>query len=250
MYLTLKSYIIGVDYMKIFHILLTGLSATIVALSINRLTPITQQYLQPFDYLRLMDFLAMIPIPLASVLLYYFLKENIMKNGKAARTTHLAVFNLLLITGIYLFAAGSGTHEVTNYMNIRFCDSGESATPICRIIAYNDDEFSHYVYYAGFILLNVALMGFEYFHPRSNTISRRDVFGISANSLIIGLGIFANLAFEEIGIDLYIFGAVMLLALWLLFKGKHKPAHLPVTMYFAISYTLGVVGTLIYGTLI
>src|SRR3989344_5129113 len=246
MYLTLKSYIIGVDYMKIFHILLTGLSATIVALSINRLTPITQQYLQPYDYLRVMDFLAMIPIPLASSLLYFLLKENIIAHGRAARVAYAGVLNLLLITGIYLFAAGSGTHEVTNYLNIRFCDSGGSATPICRIIVYNDDEFSHYVYYAGFILLNVALMGFEYFHPRSNTISRRDVFGISANSLIIGLGIFANLAFEEIGIDLYIFGAVMLLALWLLFKGKHKPAHLPVTMYFAISYTLGVVGTLVY----
>src|SRR3989344_1736881 len=247
MYLTLKSYIIGVDYMKIFHILLTGLSATIVALSINRLTPITQQYLQPFDYLRLMDFLAMIPIPLASVLLYYFLKENIMKNGKAARITHLAVFNLLLITGIYLFAAGSGTHEVTNYLNIRFCDSGESATTICRIIAYNDDEFSHYVYYAGFILLNIALMAYEYSYPRIKRIRGIDIAGIFANSFIIGLGIFANLAFEEIGIDLYIFGAVMLLAIWLLFKGKQPATYLPATMYFAMSYALGVTGTLVYG---
>ena len=226
--------------MKRFHLILIGLSSSIVILSLNRLTPITQTYLQPFEFLRLMDVLAMIPIPLSSVLLYVLLKEQITKS------THV-LYTLILITGIYLFAAGSGDHEVTNYLNIRFCDSGKSTTAICNSIAYNDDEFSHYVYYAGFILLNIALMAYEYSYPRIKPIRGIDIAGIFANSFIIGLGIFANLAFEEIGIDLYIFGAVMLLAIWLLFKGKQPATYLPATMYFAMSYALGVTGTLVYG---
>lgn len=224
--------------MKRVHLILTGLTLSIILLSVNRLTMATQAYMQPFEFLRFMDFFAMIPIPLISVLLYVLLKEQITKS------THIG-YTLILITGIYLFAAGSGDHEVTNYLNMRFCDSGKTTTPICRIISYNDDEFSHYVYYAGFILLNIGLMLYEYTYPRLKRITGKDIAGIAANSFLIGLGIFANLAFEDIGIDLYIFGAVMILSLYLLYKGKQPATHLPVTMYFAIAYTLGVTATLL-----
>lgn len=223
--------------MKRIHLILTGLTLSIILLSVNRLTMATQAYMQPFEFLRFMDFFAMIPIPLMSVLLYVLLKEHITKS------THIG-YTLILITGIYLFAAGSGDHEVTNYLNMRFCESGKTTTPICRIISYNDDEFSHYVYYAGFILLNIGLMLYEYTYPRAKHMTGKDIAAVAANSFMIGLGIFANLAFEDIGIDLYIFGSVMFLSLCLLYKGKQPPAHLPVTMYFAIAYTLGVTATL------
>ncbi len=195
-----------------------------------------------------MDFLAMIPIPLASVLLYYLLKIEIIKYGKFAGAKLFLGLELLLLTGIYLCAAGSGDHEVTNYLNTRFCAGGKAQSMICQAIIYNDDEFSHYIYYAGFIFMNIALMFIEYKSPRLKPIAKKDIYYIGINSFFIALGIFANLAFEEIGIDLWVFGVVMVLSLGLLFKGNNKPKTLPITIYFAISYTLGVLATFIYKT--
>lgn len=231
---------------KRIHYILTGLSLSILLLSINRLTPLTSSYLQPYDFLRWLDFNAMLPIPLFSILLYYLLKREVIGDSLFQKTGKYVILMLILITGIYLFAAGSGDHEVTNYLNSRFCDAGKVQTPICNIIAYNDDEFSHYVYYIGFILLNVALMFFEYFVPRKKTVSRRDLNFVGANALFIALGIFANLAFEEIGLDLYFFGAVMLLSMYLLYLRKWKFATQPVLFYFFISYSVGVLGTILY----
>ncbi len=232
--------------MKRVHLILTGLTLTIIALSINRLTPITQSFLQPFEYLRIMDFIAMIPIPLISVLLYYLLKREIVYESPFTKTTLFLVLNLLLISGVYFFAAGSGDHEVTNYLHFKFCDEKVANTKLCQIIIYNDDQFSHIIYYIGFILLNLALIGMEFNLPRREEISKRDLVLISINSLFIALGIFANLAFEEARLDLIFFGSMMLLTLYLLFFGKKKYTTLPVIFYFAVSYTVGVVSTIFY----
>ena len=46
--------------MKKVHWTLTGLSLTIVLLSLNRLTSFTAGYLQPYEFLRWVDFNAML----------------------------------------------------------------------------------------------------------------------------------------------------------------------------------------------
>src|SRR5918911_2238069 len=232
--------------MKRTHWTLTGLSFTIVLLSLNRLTSFTAVYLQPYEFLRWVDFNAMLPIPLFSVVLYYLLKRQITYDSPFRNTSRYVLLMVLFISGVYLFGAGSGDHEVTNYLNARFCEGGGAESTLCNIIGYNDDEFSHYVYYLGFILLKVSLIFMEYSMPRRQQASRKDLFFILLNSLLIGLGIFANLAFEEIGLDLVFFGSVLLLALALLWFGKRSIYELPVIFYFAASYSLGVIGTLLY----
>lgn len=232
--------------MKRIHSILTGLSLTIIALSINRLTDLTQTHLQPYDYLRWLDFNAMLPIPLVSIILYYLLKREIVYDHSFLKTTQYTILSIVLISGIYLFGAGSGDHELTNYLNFRFCQSGTVQSPICNIIRYNDDVFSHYIYYVGFILMNVSLMLIEYKLPRKSKVSNRDLFFLSLNGLCIALGVFANLAFEEIGIDLLVFASVMVLSLLLLFYRGNRTRNLPVTYYFAFSYTVGVFSTGLY----
>ncbi|MBI2011964.1 hypothetical protein HYS91_04300 [Candidatus Daviesbacteria bacterium] len=235
--------------MRKIHLILTGLSLTILLLSINRLTNLTQSYLQPYDFLRWLDFNAMIPIPLISVILYYLLKKEIVYDSPFRKTAKYTFLMVLLISGIYFFAAGSGDHEVTNYLNTRFCDNGAINTPACKIIGYNDDEFSHLIYYIGFVLMNVALIFIEYNYPRKILAKTKDLFFIFLNGLFIALGIFANLAFEEIGLDLLFFGSVMVLTHYVLFIKKRKVKQLPVTFYFSISYTIGVMGTILYKSL-
>jgi len=231
--------------MKKIHLLLTGLSLVILLLSINRLTSFTLFYLQPYDFLRWLDFNAMIPIPLLSILLYYFLLREVTYESSFKKTKLYVFLFALFITGVYLFGASSGNHEVTNYLNTRFCERGTIDSPLCNIISYNDDEFSHIIYYLGFVFMNVVLLLMEYNMPRKIGMVKRDYIFISLNALFIGLGIFANLAFEEIGIDLYVFGFLMALSLYLLYS-KKIVSKLPLTYYFAVSYTIGVLGTGVY----
>jgi len=231
--------------MKRVHLLLTGLSITILLLSFNRLTSFTLSYLQPYDFLRWLDFNAMIPIPLLSIIIYYLLLREVTYESKFKKTKLYIFLFLLFITGVYLFGVSSGNHEVTNYLNTRFCERGTIDSPLCNIIAYNDDEFSHIVYYLGFVFMNMVLLLMEYNMPRKKGMIRKDYIFVSANALFIGLGIFANLAFEEIGIDLYVFGFLMALSLYLLYSKKIVSKFL-LTYYFAVSYTVGVVGTGVY----
>lgn len=232
--------------MKRVHLILTGLSATIILLSLNRLTHFTQGHLQPYDFLRWLDFNAMLPIPLLSILLYYLLRREVIYQHSFLKTRLFVFFSLLFISGVYFFGAGSGDHEITNYLNFRFCDSGKVNSSLCKIISYNDDEFSHIIYYIGFISMNASLMLTEYFLPRKKTVSRKDLFLVGINSLFIALGIFANLAFEEARLDLIFFSSVMILSLYLLFFAKRKYNQLPITFYFAVSYTVGIASTLVY----
>ena len=231
--------------MKKVHLLLTGLSLVILLLSLNRLTSFTLSYLQPYEFLRWLDFNAMIPIPLLSIILYYLLLREVTYESKFKKTKSYVFLFLLFITGVYLFGASSGNHEVTNYLNTRFCERGTVDSPLCNIIAYNDDEFSHIVYYLGFVFMNMVLLFMEYNMPRQKGMIKKDYIYISANAIFIGLGIFANLAFEEIGIDLYVFGFLMALSLYLLYS-KKIVSKFPITYYFAMSYSIGVVGTSIY----
>jgi hypothetical protein len=93
--------------MRKIHVLLTGLSLVIVALSVNRLSGLTENRLEPHGFLRWLDFNAMLPIPIASVVLYYLLKKDIEVSGEAPTTRLLRVLNVGFLVGIYLLGASS-----------------------------------------------------------------------------------------------------------------------------------------------
>lgn len=232
--------------MKRIHLIFTGLTSVIILLSLNRLTPWTSGYLQPYEFLRFLDFNAMIPIPLLTVLLYYLILREVTRDHPFTKTKLYMWLFLAFITGVYLFGASSGTHEVTNYLNTRFCDRGRVTTQLCQIIAYNDDEFSHYVYYSGLVLMNVVLLLTQYHIAFKTPMKSRDVAGITANALFIALGIFANLAFEEIGIDLWVFTFLAILSLYLWYSRRKLIKSYPIILYSGIAYTVGVVSTSLY----
>ena len=68
---------------------------------------------------------------------------------------------------------------------------------------------------------------------------RGDKVGIVINSLFIALGIFANLAFEPIGLDLYIVALLAVVSIGLLWRKGQQPLFL----YYGVAYTLGLVAT-------
>lgn len=226
--------------MKRIHTLLAIQSVVAIFVSINRLSSLALGYVAENEFLRWVDLNNMLVLPLISLIAFYFLKKTIeydspQREGKV----HFAI-NLTFIIGIYLLATGYGNHEVTNYLHQRFCLE-DSSSDLCRIVIFNDDEFSHWVFFAGFILMNAALLFLQNLFPHREAISNTDIALLIVNSLFLGAGIFANLGFEEISLDLYVVMSLAFLSVYLLWKkGKQ-----PLFIYYTSANWLGLIASFI-----
>jgi hypothetical protein len=225
--------------MKRIHILLGIQSFIGILVSINRLGPWTLGYVLPNQFLRWVD-LNNILLSLASLVALYLLKKTIEYDSPAREgRSHLA-WNLVFIVGVYLTAASYGDHEVTNYLHQRFCAS-DITSDLCRIIIFNDDAFSHWVFFTGFVMVNAAILFLQNIFPYQENISKSDIVLLALNALFLGMAILANLGFEEIGLDLYVVALLALISTYLLWKRGRQPMFI----YYAIAYWLGLVGSLI-----
>lgn len=223
------------------HLLLAAQSVVVVLVSINRLTSLTLNYVAPNEFLRWVDLLNMLVLPLISLVAFYLLKKQLEYASPALNSRRHLLLSVVFIVGIYLLGASYGHHEVTNYLHARFCPDGEQ-NALCQIVIFNDDEFAHWVFFTGFVLVNAALLLLQVLFPHPEPLTTRDKGFIAINGLFIGAGIFANLAFEVIGLDLYVVALLALLAVWL----WRKCGAQPLILYYTIAYVLGLVATGIY----
>ncbi|HEX6268653.1 MAG TPA: hypothetical protein VFZ43_00325 [Anaerolineales bacterium] len=224
--------------MKRIHLLLAIQSVVAILVSINRLGTWTLGYVLPNEFLRWVDFNNMLVLPLISLVAFYLLKKTIEYDSPAREgRLHLAL-NLVFIIGLYLLGASYGNHEITNYLHIRFC-LDDPNSDLCRIVIFNDDEFSHWVFFTGFVMVNAALLLLQNVFPYRGKLTRTDISLLSFNALFLGAGILANLGFEEIGLDLYIIAFLAVLSAYLLWRrGKQ-----PLFIYYTTAYWLGLVAS-------
>lgn len=227
--------------MAILHGLLAVQSLVIIFGSINRLTSLTTGYVAGNEFLRWVDLLNMLVIPLVSVIASYLLKRHVERMGAdSARGWQKALLTVVFIAGIYWLGASYGTHEVTNYLHTRFCETPDALPGnLCAIIIYNDDEFSHFVFFAAFVMINAVLLFVQVLHPFAGAQTRRDRILLTVNALFIALGIFANLAFEQIGLDLYVVVLLAALSLWFLWRRGGQP----LVYYYSVAYVVGLIMT-------
>lgn len=226
--------------MKRIHILLGVQSVLAVLVSINRLGPWTLGFVLPNEFLRWVDLNNMLVLPLVSLVALYLLKKTIEYGSPAREGRAHMVWNLVFITGLYLTAASYGNHEVTNYLHQRFCET-DTTSDLCRIVIFNDDEFSHWVFFAGFVMVNMAILFLQQIFPHKGEISSTDSILLSLNALFLGAGVFANLGFEEVGLDLYVVGGLAVLSAYLLRRHGRQPMFI----YYTAAYWLGLAGSLI-----
>jgi hypothetical protein len=215
------------------HWLLAGQSLLVILLSVNRLSSLTQGYALPHEGLRWVDLTNMLVWPLASTALSYGVLRWI-ERGRTSVWWH----GLLLLVSVYLLAAGYGNHEVTNYLHQRFCpDAGPALDArLCDVVIYNDDDFSHLVFFAGFIGVNLALLLAQAAHPRQGAMGSRHWLLLAANAFFVAVAVFANLAFEATGLDLPVVILVALLAAWLLWRAHRAGRSVPVVAYTLMAY--------------
>lgn len=223
------------------HTLLAVQSLVVSLVSLNRLTSLTNGYVAANEFMRWVDVNNMLILPLISMVAFYLLKKQLEYASPAREGRWHLALNLTFISGLYLLAASYGNHEITNYLHLRFCPEGETSD-LCRIIIFNDDAFSHWVFFSGFVLVNAALMLLQALFPHPASLRRGDLLAVVLNGLFIGLGIFANLAFEEIGLDLYVVALLALLAFGLLWRRGAQPLFI----YYATTYGFGLIATAIY----
>ena len=196
--------------MKHIHSLLAVQSVVAILVSINRLGTWTLGYVLPNEFLRWVDFNNMLVLPLISLVAFYLLKKTIEYDSPAREgRIHLAL-NLVFIVGLYFLGASYGDHEVTNYLHTRFCLE-DAASDLCRIVIFNDDEFSHWVFFTGFVMVNAALLFLQMVFPYRGEVTTGDISLLIGNAVFLAAGIFANLGFEEIGLDLYIVALLAIL---------------------------------------
>jgi hypothetical protein len=177
--------------MKRIHALLAVQSVLAILVSINRLGTWTLGYVLPNEFLRWVDFNNMLALPLVSLVALYLLKKAIEYDSPVRESRAHIAWNLVFIIGLYLTAASYGDHEVTNYLHIRFC-LDDATSDLCRIVIFNDDEFSHWVFFTGFVMVNAAILFLQVLFPHRENLSGRDVALLLLNSLFLGLGVFAN----------------------------------------------------------
>ncbi len=226
--------------MKRIHAYLGIQSLVAILVSVNRLGTWTLGYVLPNEFLRWVDFNNMLVLPLISVVASYLLKKTIEYNSPQRESTPHIAWNLVFIVGLYLLAASYGDHEVTNYLHQRFCAT-DTASDLCRIVIFNDDEFSHWVFFTGFVMVNVAILFMQNLFPHRGELSSGDLALLALNALFLGAGIFANLGFEEIGLDLYVVALLAFVSTYLLWRRGRQPMFI----YYTIAYWLGLIGSLI-----
>jgi hypothetical protein len=226
--------------MKTIHLLLGVQSLVAILVSINRLGTWTLGYVLPNQFLRWVDFNNMLVLPLISVVASYLLKKTIEYDSPQRESQAHIAWNLVFIVGLYLLAASYGDHEVTNYLHQRFCGT-DTSSDLCRIVIYNDDEFSHWVFFTGFVMVNVAILFIQGLFPHREQITNSDLALLALNALFLGAGVFANLGFEEIGLDLYVVASLALVSAYLLWRRGQQP----MSVYYTIAYWLGLVSSAI-----
>jgi hypothetical protein len=224
--------------MKRIHILLAVQSVLAILVSINRLGTWTLGYVLPNEFLRWVD-LNNVLVALVSMVAGYLLKKALEYNSPAREGNAHAAWNLVFIIGVFVTAVSYGIHEVTNYLHVRFCLE-DTTSDLCRIIIFNDDEFSHWLFFAGFTMVNAAILFLQDLFPHQESLSGGDMGLLLLNSLFLGAGVMANLGFEEVGLDLYVVAVLALISTFMLWRrGKQ-----PMFIYYTSAYWLGLLGSL------
>jgi membrane protein implicated in regulation of membrane protease activity len=101
------------------------------------------------------------------------------------------------------------------------------------------------VFFVGFVLLNLSVLLMPLLFAVGEPVRGGHLAAVAGNAVVFAAGVFANLAFEDLGLDLFVV-AIVALAATLVWWRRRRDA---VAVYYLLAYWLGLGGTLAYQAL-
>jgi hypothetical protein len=219
--------------------LFTAASLAVVLVSVERFSFTTGVFLGPSRFLRLHELVQMtVIIPVTLVVLALMLHE--VSRRFAALT--LAPF-LLFVLGAYSYATGNGVHELGSFTLQTHCDFAEPTGELCVGLYINDFYTGNAMFFAGALLMNVAILVLE---RRSPTAPYRPaaLAVLAVNALVFALAVLAYAAFDRVLVGLVYSVVMAVVALGFLAAVRDRFRQFPFTTYTALTYTVGTVASL------
>ena len=198
--------------------MMSGQSLFLVAMSINRLTGLSDGYVYPNEFFRWKEFYHLF-LPILSILLATGMWRCLVSIRQRSRWWLEGVF----FGSIYLSGVAYGLHELANYLGIRLRGTGIDDPLFREIIRFNDDDFSHWVFFAAFAGMNLPLAIWQRMNPFEVRIPEGIWGGFVINALFISGAIYFNLTRGDIGYDLWVVSGVALSALLLQIRQSPQP---------------------------
>ena len=90
-------------------------------------------------------------------------------------------------------------------------------------------------------MVNAAILFLQNIFPHRENLNGVDVGLLLLNSLFLGAGVFANLGFETIGLDLYVVALLAVISAFLLWKRGRQPMFI----YYTAAYSLGLIASFV-----
>jgi|SRR5947209_1688774 len=226
--------------MKRLHILFSLNSLAVVLISIERFSFTTRILLQPYQFLRLHEALQIVVLILATVLIPFFLFQEVTAHfSLLAKDKKRGMFlGSVFIAGIYFYASGNAFHELASFLLNQYCDVARVSGQLCGSLFFNDYYTGNILYFIGAFLFTLALILLEIVQPRI-LMTKRDLWLLVPNSLIYALAIVAYAGFDRVLVGLVYSLITTLVVVAILLIHRRELRFLPVTSYTALTYVIG-----------
>lgn len=219
-------------------------SAIVVLVSIERFSPTAHIFVEPYNFLRLHEVIQIIFLISLTTVIPTFILYEVTNHFKHLTSKFGFALTLTFIIGIYFYSTGNGVHEMASFSLNTYCNLKNLIGNQCKGLFFTDYYFGNILYFIGAFLMNLVLIFFEYKYP-NQSFKRKGMRILIINSLIYSLAIIAYAGFDPAPIGL-IFGIVttIITDIFVLNK-KGDYNEIPVTILFAIAYTIGTTASIV-----
>lgn len=219
-------------------ILLSLQTVILILGSANRLMKWSHTPVAANGFLRWVDFNHLLVFPPLTILVSLAIRQTFVNLGKKS---YIGV-DVLFVLSVYFLGAGYGVHELANYLSSWTAGNDSFSSDFQEIIRFNDDDFSHWIFFGAFVGVNLSVLLWQYLNPFSSPLKKTELILILCNALILAAAIFANLSQGKLGFDLV---ALLVLAVpALIFWCKNRSQ--PIFLFYFAGLWLGLVATFFY----
>ena len=220
---------------KIISLHLVALSIVLILGGINRLAPWFRSPFLGCEFFLVRDVISIFGItPLIALILW-----NLNYILQPANRIAQAIFLFFIV----IFSVSMGAHDVTNTLGM-----ARDIVPlkVFMTMDFVDNKLTHDTFFASFAGMTVVLLIGQVGNPLEKPMSVSSLVFALASAAMVGLVIFANMAFEKTGVDIIVGLSIQVIGILLWLKKRKSILCLPIVMFFLVSFSLGFIGASLF----